>query len=116
MFSLTSSNSFYLYRYPTDMRKSFDGLSCLVQSEMKRNPLSGEVFLFINKRKDRIKLLKWEPGGFTLFYKRLEEGTLELPKIPSEDKSITLSWTQIILMIEGIMIEKYRLKNRYKRA
>jgi transposase len=116
MFSLTTSNSYYLYRNPTDMRKSFDGLSCLVQSEMKRNPLSGEVFLFINKRKDRVKLLKWESGGFVLFYKRLEEGTLELPKSSSEDKSIAFSWTQIILMIEGIMIEKYRLKNRYKRA
>ena len=56
------------------MRKSFDGLSGLINNELKKNPLSGDVFIFINKRRDRIKLLIWDRTGFWLFYKRLEKG------------------------------------------
>jgi len=58
------------------MRKSFDGLSGIVQSQLNRNPTSGEVFIFVNRRRNRVKLLKWEQGGFILYYKRLESGTV----------------------------------------
>ncbi len=72
MFTLSSNNRFHLYSQPTDMRKSFNGLSGLVENELERTPLSGEVFLFINKRRDKIKLLHWGAGGYTLYYKQLE--------------------------------------------
>lgn len=111
MFSLTSSHQFFLYRRATDMRKSFDGLQGLVQSKFKRNPLSGEVFVFINKRRNRIKLLHWESGGFVLYYKRLEKGTLDLP-VDSSD-TCRVSWSELMMIIEGISIKNIRRKERF---
>jgi transposase len=78
MFSLGAAR-YYLYREPTDMRKSFDGLCGLVSGRLGQSPMSGDVFIFINKPRNRIKLLRWEAGGFVLFYKRLESGMFELP-------------------------------------
>jgi transposase len=96
------------------MRKSFDGLCGLVSSKMGRNPTSGEVFIFIGTRKDAIKLLHWESGGFVLYYKRLEKGTFELAKNTSESNSLAVSWPSLVLLIEGIKIERYRQNTRYK--
>jgi transposase len=113
MFSLTSSFSYYLYRASTDMRKSFDSLSGLVQSELHRNPTSGEVFIFINRRRNKVKLLRWEQGGFILYYKRLESGTFELPKFKNNAISCQMDWTTLMLMVEGISIEKSKRRKRY---
>jgi transposase len=77
MFALSESLHYYLYNQPTDMRKSFDSLCQLVETGMRRNGMSGEVFLFINRPRNRMKLLRWEYGGFILYYKRLERGTLQ---------------------------------------
>jgi transposase len=114
MFALTSTHRFYLYRQATDMRKSFDGLSGLVLSQMKRSPVSGEVFLFISKRKDRVKLLRWEEGGYVLYYKRLEAGTLAMPDGVWDGESRQISWPELVLLIEGIVIEKYQQKKRFR--
>ncbi|MFT6336755.1 MAG: transposase [Saprospiraceae bacterium] len=62
------------------MRMGFDGLSGLISNQMHRSPLDGRVYLFINRRRDRMKMLVWESGGFMLYYKRLEQGTFELPQ------------------------------------
>src|SRR5438876_1219503 len=113
MFSLTSSNSYYLYKLPTDMRKSFDGLSGIISSAMKRDTLSGEVFLFISKSKDKLKLLRWEGDGFVIYYKRLEKGTLTIPADLWKENTRHIRWAELVLMIEGILIEKYRQKKRY---
>ncbi|MEA3476683.1 MAG: IS66 family insertion sequence element accessory protein TnpB [Bacteroidota bacterium] len=113
MFSLTSSFRYYLYREPTDMRRSFDGLSGIVQGQLERNPTSGEVFIFINRRRNKVKLLRWEQGGFILYYKRLEQGTFELPKFEKDSVSYRMSWSGLMLMIEGISIEKSKQRRRY---
>jgi transposase len=78
-----------MYSQPTDMRKSFDGLSGLVVSQLEQNPMSGDVFIFVNKPRNRIKLLRWEHDGFVLFYKRLEKGTFELPEMEKWQKKHT---------------------------
>ncbi|WP_086949028.1 IS66 family insertion sequence element accessory protein TnpB [Sphingobacterium sp. JB170] len=109
MFSLGSSHKFYLYDSPCDMRKSFDGLCGLVGSVMKRGATSGEVFVFLNRNRTHIKLLHWENGGFVLYYKRLEQGTFPTPK----DPKIELSWSELVLMIEGIQVIKSIQKKRY---
>lgn len=114
MFSLTSSHRFFLYSQPTDMRKSFDGLCGLVRSEMGRNPISGEVFLFLGTRKNAIKLLHWEDGGFVLYYKRLEKGTFSFPIAGSQGNTYPLSWPHLVLLVEGITILKHRQKARYQ--
>ncbi len=71
MFGLSESLNYFLYRKPTDMRKSFHALMGLVNNEMKQNPLSGDVYIFINKNRNLIKLLNWQEGGFVLYYKPL---------------------------------------------
>lgn len=110
---MTSSFQYYLYRAPTDMRKSFDGLSGIVKGQLSRNPTSGEVFIFVNRRRNKVKLLRWEQGGFILYYKRLERGTFELPKFGKDSVSYRMSWSGLMLMIEGISIEKSKQRRRY---
>lgn len=106
MFSLTSSFRYYLYREATDMRKSFDGLSGIVQSQLNRNSTSGEVFIFVNRRRNKVKLLRWEQGVFILYNKRLESGIFELPKFKNDAVSCQMSWTTLMLMVEDISFEK----------
>ena len=113
MFTLSSSNTFHLYSNPTDMRKSFDGLSGLIQNILGSNPCSGDVFIFINKRRDKIKLLHWQGISFTLYYKRLEEGTFELPEYDIQSGSITLSYAQIVMLIDGLTIKNIRKRKQY---
>jgi hypothetical protein len=113
MFSLTSSLSYYLYNGSTDMRKSFDGLGGMIGDKLSRNPMSGEVFIFINKRRDRIKLLHWETGGFTLYYKRLEAGTIELPAWDPVGSCFQIEWSELVMMVEGISMAKIRRRKRY---
>lgn len=113
MFSLTSSFRYYLYRGITDMRKSFNGLSGIVQNELHKDLMSGEVFIFINRRRDKVKLLRWETGGFILYYKRLESGTFELPVFDKDAVSCQMRLTDLILMVEGISIEKSKRRKRF---
>ncbi len=108
MFSLNSSHQYFLYQGNCDMRKSFDGLCGLVVSELQRNVTSGDVFVFLNRSRTHIKLLHWEHGGFVLYYKRLEEGTFP---VPSKGQ---LSWADLVLMIEGIQVQKSRQLRRYQ--
>jgi len=113
MFSLSGTLHYFLYRPFTDMRKSFDGLYGLVQGKLQRNPMSGEVFIFINRRRDKMKLLRWEPGGFILYYKRLESGTFELPGFKNDAVTCQMSWTTLMLMVEGISLEKTKKRKRF---
>jgi transposase len=111
MFSLGSSNRYFLYSGPTDMRKGFDSLAGLVRSQMGSDPTDGSVYVFLNKSRTLIKLLHWEAGGFTLYYKRLEKGTFERPSLGSDH---LLSWQQLVLVTEGIKLASVRKKARYK--
>jgi transposase len=93
------------------MRKSFDGLSGIVQNALGRQPTHGDVYIFVNKTRNRIKLLHLEPGGFVLYYKRLEKGRLSLP--PSNHKSQVLTWSDLVLIIEGINPIQVKRKVRF---
>ncbi len=113
MFGLSGSHRYHLYRRPCDMRKSFDGLAGLVRDELGREPTSGEVFIFINRRRTHLKLLQWQRGGFVLYYKRLEEGTFAIPEV--DGSTPVVSWPQLVLMIEGIRVERSVQMRRYER-
>ncbi len=106
-----SSGSYYLFREPTDMRKSFDGLCGLIDGRLGQDPRSGDVFIFINKRRTLAKLLRWEPGGFVLFYKRLESGTFELPYSKISGLAQSLEYGELTMMIDGFSL-KYAKKRR----
>jgi transposase len=114
MFALSSNNRFHLYSKPTDMRKSFDGLSGLVQNTLGCNPCNGDVFIFINKRRDKIKLLHWQGISFILYYKRLEKGTFELPQYDLTVGSIALDYTKLVMIIDGLSIENIQKRKRYQ--
>jgi len=113
MFALTSSHHYHLYRGPCDMRKSFDGLAGLVRDELGHEPTGGDVFIFINRRRTHLKLLQWQRGGFVLYYKRLEQGTFALPEV--DEHTTAVSWPQLVLMIEGIRVERSVQLPRYER-
>ena len=113
MFSLTSSHKYQLFSEPTDMRKSFDGLCGLIQTHLEVAPTSGTVFLFINKRKDKVKLLHWMGSGFVLYYKRLEQGVFEVPSYDIENGSIRINYTQLVMLIDGISITNITRSKRY---
>lgn len=91
------------------MRKSFDSLSGIVRDHLQKDPLSGDVFVFINRRRNQIKLLCWEGDGFMLFYKRLEMGTFELPK--GEESSLSVEVLSCLL--QGIRLSTVRKRKRY---
>jgi transposase len=112
MFALGNTLTYHLYRGDCDMRKSFDGLCGVVRTELGRQPASGEVFVFVNRRRTLIKLLNWQRGGFVLYYKRLESGTFPMPALAGNTTRIV--WTDLALMIEGIRVEKARMYRRYE--
>jgi transposase len=112
MFSITSAR-YFLYREATDMRKSFDGLCGLITGRLKENPMSGDIFIFINKPRNRIKLLRWESGGFVLFYKRLERGTFELPELDSPTLGQSILYSDLVMIITGISMKNTRKRLRF---
>ena len=114
MFSLTSTFRYYLYSENTDMRKSFDGLCGIINGEIKLDPTCGFVFIFMNKRRNQVKLLHWEQGGFVLYYKRLEKGTFEKPKLHMDNNESYIEWAQLVMLIEGVSIRNYKRTKRYK--
>ena len=82
------------------MRKSFDALSGLVNNVLERNPFHGDVFIFINRTRNKIKLLHWQGGSFTLYYKRLEQGRFVWPR--AQSGAVHLSHAQLSMLLEGI--------------
>ena len=115
MFWTPAHLHFFLYRHPTDMRKSFDGLSGLVTNHLEQNPLSGDVYVFLNRRRNRLKLLLWDGDGFWIFYKRLEKGAFQLPLFAENALSLELAYDQLLLMLQGIDLTSIKRRPRYRR-
>ncbi len=95
----------YLHREPVDFRKSINGLSIIVESDMVLSPLSGALFVFCNKKRDKLKLLYWDRTGFALWYKRLEQDKFRWPR-RMEGAIITLTETQLHWLLDGYDITK----------
>jgi transposase len=116
---------------PTDMRKSFDTLSGLVQKHLGQDPLSGDLFVFRSKRGDRIKLLYWDSDGLAIWYKRLEEGSFALPstvatatisdsnrdeaRTAAGDHGVMLRPAELALLLDGIDLTHVKRQERYQR-
>lgn len=114
MIGLDSQVRIWLYTEPTDMRMSFQGLSALVRNKLQHDPLSGQYFVFVNRRKTQMKMLYFTATGYCLWAKRLEQGQFRVPASATGQKSLTLADLQ--LLIDGIEVEKYRQFKRYKGA
>jgi transposase len=112
MFGLSAAVRVYLATQPADMRKSFDGLSALV-SGLTLDPLSGHLFVFVNKRSDRIKILYWDRDGLAVWAKRLERGTFRLPVAGA--KSVEMTTAELAALLAGIDLHTARRRVRYSR-
>jgi len=94
----------FLHRLPVDFRKSIDGLSAIVELEMQHSPFSKQLYVFINKRRNRLKILFWEDNGFCLYYKRLEQKQFHWPR-HLEDEVVTLTGQQLNWLLDGLNIK-----------
>lgn len=104
MLALTAATQIYFYRSPCGMRKSFDGLCGLIRSGLGANPLSGSLIVFVNRRRNMVKLLYWDTDGFMILFKRLEMGSFILPtKITSDAR---IDRRQLSMLLEGITPKK----------
>lgn len=101
----------YLSRVATDMRCSFEGLSVRARSVIEQDPLSGHLFVFLNRQRDYIKVLYWDDGGYCIWSKRLERGTFELPV--SDTTHVEIDTNRLLLMIEGISLQSVKKRKRF---
>ena len=112
MLSLPPTVRVFIARAPVDMRKSFDGLENAVRAVLKEDPMTGHLFVFTNKRRDRMKILMWDRHGWAILYKRLEIGTFNLPDGEHADR-IEVEAADLALMLEGIELAGARRRKRW---
>ena len=105
----------YLCTSPADMRKGFDTLAAMVKEYLGYDPLSGHLFLFVGRDKDRMKILYWDRDGYALWYKRLEEGTFRLPS-KNTGKSVELKASELAMLLAGIDLTSIKRRKRYQKA
>jgi transposase len=113
MISLPTSVSIWLATRATDLRKSFDSLAELVRQQLGGDPLSGQLFVFRNKRADRVKLLYWDEDGYVIVYKRLEAGTFRFPA--AEAAGVQIRAADLQMLLDGIDLASARRQQRYRR-
>ena len=113
LYGFTGTVRCFLYSLPADMRKGFDGLCGLVINQLGGNPLSGDLFIFMNRARTHIKVLLWDQTGFVIYYKRLEKGTFEMPVNRPGQVSIEISRQKLMLILEGISLGKIHHRKRY---
>lgn len=116
MIALPAQIRVFLYRLPTDMRKSFHGLVALTESAVKQDPLSGSLFVFLNRQRDRIKILYWGQTGFCIWYQQLQQGTYQLPDPTALEEQETMEVTraQLSLILDGIDLASVRQRKRFQ--
>lgn len=110
---LPPSVKIFMANRPVDMRKGFDGLLAIVRSAWRKDIFSGYLFVFLGSRRDQVKILFWDKGGFVLYYKRLEQGRFKALSFCAEHEAIELDSTQLFLLLDGIDFTKVRRKNHW---
>jgi transposase len=120
MLSLPLPVQIYWCTQHADLRKSFDGLAQLVREFMAADPLTGHLFIFHNKRADRLKLLYWDNDGYAIWYKRLEQGTFALPSVDGTrtkcgDHGLALRPAELAMLLDGIEVQGMKRRQRYRR-
>jgi transposase len=106
MLTLSSNTKIYAYLPPADMRKGFSGLSAIIRAEFQADPTDGSLFLFVNRRRDRMKLLHFADGGFWLYYRLLEAGTFESLKARDASCQLQLDATELSMLLAGVSLAR----------
>jgi transposase len=112
MLGLSANLRYFMCCTLIDMRNGFDGLAGIVRNHLKKDPISGDVFIFLNKTRTHIKILYWDGDGFALFYKRLERGRYSLTVHHEPSKQIKRE--ELMMLLEGLSYSKMSQKKRYK--
>nr|MBD3621139.1 IS66 family insertion sequence element accessory protein TnpB [Sunxiuqinia sp.] len=115
MFSLTPSMRYYLYSYPTDMRRSFYTLSGMVTNQMGRNVQDGDVFIFINRLCTSMKILHMECGGLVIYHMKLESGSFTLPVFDESTNTFQTNWQDLMMMVRGVSADGKVNKKRWEK-
>lgn len=117
MLSLPPSTRIFLCMTIADMRRGFDGLSAMVSTELDDDPLSGHLFVFRNRRADRLKILYWDRDGYALWYKRLEKGTFKFPSATSgRARRVEVKVSDLMMLLDGVDLRSVRRQKRYARS
>lgn len=115
MLSFPPAVHIWLCTQPTDLRKSFDSLAELVRQQLQDDPLSGHVFVFRNRRSDRVKLLYWDEDGYVIVYKRLEAGTFRFPAATANQAGVSMRAAELAMLLDGVDWQNVRRSRRYQR-
>jgi transposase len=115
MLTVSPAVRIYVATGATDLRRSIDGLSALVRQQLQLDPLSGHLFLFRNRRGDRLKILLWDQSGFWVLYKRLEQGTFAWP-VDEEDSPVEMRQRDLLLLLSGVDLATTRRRRWYDAA
>lgn len=113
MLTLPPSVQIFIAREPVDMRKSFDGLEIAVRHVLRQDPMTGHLFVFVNKRRDRMKILMWDRHGWSILYKRLECGTFKVPTPTLDAQKIEVEAAELALILEGIDLSGAKRRKRW---
>lgn len=113
MISLSSDAKIFIALGATDMRKGFDGLCAVVVNILQRDPLSGHLFLFVNRRRDKMKILYWDGDGLAIWYRRLEQGTFQMPSVNEDTTAVEIRSDELTMLLRGIDYNNVRRRKRF---
>ena len=116
MLSIAAGTRIFVAAGATDMRKGFDGLQGIVTSVLEQDPLSGHLFLFINRRCDKLKILYWDGDGLAIWYRRLEQGTFQMPSMADDRKSAEIRSDELTMLLRGIDLDSVRRRKLFALA
>ena len=113
-FTSHDGRQYHLYRQETDMRRGFDSLCGIITGELGKRVTDGDAFIFISRARTHLKLLVWEEGGFTLVYRRLEQGTFEVPPFDLDARSMSITSDQLHFILRGVSLKDVKYRRRYQ--
>lgn len=116
MISLHANTRIFIALGATDMRKGFDGLCGVVTGVLQKDPLSGHLFLFVNRRRDKLKILYWDGDGLAIWYRRLEQGTFQMPSQQEGCSNVEIRSDQLTMMLRGIDYANIKRRKRFSLA
>jgi len=116
MLSIATGTRIFVAAGATDMRKGFDGLQGIVSGVLQQDPLCGHLFLFVNRRRDKLKILYWDGDGLAIWYRRLEQGTFQMPHVADDQQSAEIRSEELTMLLRGIDYRHVRRRKRYSLA
>ncbi len=114
MLTVASGTRVYLASQPVDLRRGHDGLCALVRGTLGLDPYGGQLFVFVGRRGDRVKVLFWDHGGFVVYYKRLAKGRFRLPTLDAKADRVVLDGTELAMLLGGFDLARTRRQSAWR--